>query len=1181
MSVPNNFIRGAGPHLVEASAGTGKTTWMVKTAVRLLLQDGAMPAVDRPERLLAVTFTRAATAELRERLRRELQRVQQIRDGDTPKPHESWMRTMLDAGGLKMAKRLDLTLASVDRLAVTTIHGFCKGVLEEFAMECGVPVGLKFIESDREYLAEAVADEWRALTWDANAVSRVVMGERMSGDTARRNRWTPSEFTRAARVVRQGIGAERPSAMDREAELAVAQALLPSVLAAWDEARVRALWGAVKWNKGGRTAAELDALCAAMQVLRAGGEPMLNHITPWARTSVVAVAHKTNKINKDLLPKEPFLDACEPLAELYQRIAEKLWQDAVLAVAERVARMMQRDRVAGFDEMIGHLQRAVTSEETGERLRTELARRYDAVLVDEFQDTDWAQWTIFSSTFAIKPLVLVGDPKQSIYGFRGADITAYRDARGAAEAIDSSRVESLDTNYRSDQALVEATEILFRCTDTPFDMDRTVLDFEHVVAANTEPSLTDPTRCPMVLVDLGRAAAELQDKRVVRFVAAEVARLLRDPNVRYHGTNDPAPRALRPKDIAILVSANHQAVPLLKALRAHRVPAVSGSTGDITESPTWRDVMLVIAAIDDPSDPRVVRRALATSLGGRSASELAGMENDGASWRRLVERLAEARSDWATHGVLTALMRLTNEWNARDTLAAQADGERRLTDLRHVISLLQDAEREGHRNPTLLLAWARGFEQESGSDRDRRQLHLESDGEAVTISTMHGAKGLEWPVVFCGYLWKKPQEREALPRVARFDDGTQRVVFSEGIEGEIASDSALSESLRLAYVALTRARSRTYVLWAQGLTGSDASIHHLLQGLASAVESPPEVLAGKHPALIARLSEAEALNIPAWPPEEDAEAEEGKLSARGVEISATQLRSWTVSSYTRFAKGLKASVEVSEPGPVDDAEAAVDTAVRADHLPGGAHTGNALHKLFEEFDFSSVDDAAVLDAAVADILSRYALPRVDSDAAQRGAAADVMRRIMTGTLAVPITGASAALASVPRERTLREWRFNLPMERLSANTLAAVFRDHGERWLAAAYAPLLDRASRGDLDGILTGSVDLVAQIEGRWWIVDWKSNTLGPTASSYHEDARRQVMMREHYVLQYHLYVVALHRFLRSRLGSGYDYERDFAGVGYAFLRGLAMGVPAWFTDRPSVALVTALDECIGGYAV
>ena len=171
------------------------------------------------------------------------------------------------------------------------------------------------------------------------------------------------------------------------------------------------------------------------------------------------------------------------------------------------------------------------------------------------------------------------------------------------------------------------------------------------------------------------------------------------------------------------------------------------------------------------------------------------------------------------------------------------------------------------------------------------------------------------------------------------------------------------------------------------------------------------------------------------------------------------------------------------------------------------------------------------------------------------------------------------LAAVGMDRTLREWRFNLSMAHVSPVRLAAVFREHGEAWLAKSYAEELRHVARAEIDGFLTGVVDLVTEIDGRWWIVDWKSNTLGAVAASYDVDTVRRVMVNEHYVLQYHIYVVALHRFLRSRLGKRYDYERDFGGVGYAFLRGLAMGAPAWFTDRPSPALVDALDACIGGY--
>lgn len=1175
MSVPDNFIQDSGPYLVEASAGTGKTTWMVRTAVRLLLQDTGLPIVDRPERLLAVTFTRAATAELKGRLRSELQRAQRLAAGASPQPEEQWLVDMLSVGGERVRKRIVETMTAIDRLSVTTIHGFCKGVLEEFALECGVPVGLRFIEDDREYLDDAVADEWRTLTWSAGDISRVVMAERMSGEPKRANRWSPEALSKAARIVRQGIGAVRPSRVDRRLLGLPIGAALDGLVKDWNEARLRHFWSEVTWNAKGRTEAELDALCIAMQEIAAGREPSVAAITRWGRTAVKGAANGTLKKNKALLAAEPFLDACEPIAVALDSAGEPLWQDAVLSVVERVERTMRQQRVAGFDDMIDLLQRAVTDKEMGNRLREVLSSRYDAVLVDEFQDTDWAQWTIFHATFGTKPLILVGDPKQSIYGFRGADITAYRAAHKAANARGDGRIVSQDTNYRTDQPLVEATEKFFEKSSTPFGVEKSTLAFETVMAAHAEPTLQDAALKPMVLWDLGDAAAAEQDRRAARLIATEVARLLRDPSVRYRRDAGESWRPLKPSDISILVSANYQATPLLKALRQRRVPAVSGSTGDIVESASWRDLILLIAAIEDPSDVSVVRRALATSIAGYTARALMALESDSVEWRRMVDRLVEARHDWMSRGVLASLMRLTGDWGARRRLAAREDGERRLTDLRHAISLLQDAERAGHRNPTLLIEWARKFADESGSDRDRRQLHLESDADAVTISTMHAAKGLEWPVVFCGYLWKAPKERTTIPRVARFAGDARRIVFSGPQPDELPGDSALAENLRLSYVALTRARSRCYVVWARALRQKKGAIHHLLE---TAGNSPTEALAAEWPLLIARQTDADVLGGKEWPMPAASDADGAEPTARSVHIAASQLATWSVSSYTRFTRGLKGMPEAVETGPVDEAEATVDTSIRADQLPAGAHTGVALHALLERFDFTAVGDRSVLGAAIGQVLDRYALPRPGADKGQREGASDLVHRMMEATLLVSIPGAALPLSAVPVTSTLREWRFHLPMENVSSSRLATAFRTDGDEWIRKSYAPMLDRVPKPAIDGFLTGVVDLVAQIDGRWWIVDWKSNTLGASAAAYDAESCRRVMMRDHYVLQYHLYVVALHRFLRSRLGAAYSYERDFGGIGYAFLRGLALGAPAWFTDRPSTALIDALDAYIAG---
>ena len=1160
MSVPDDFIKGAGPHLVEASAGTGKTTWMVATAVRLLLRDPKMKAhVERPERLLAVTFTRAATAELKDRLREQLHRVHRVSEGEEALAHEDWITPLLEAGGAPVKERLASLLLALDRLTVTTIHGFCMGVLEEFAFECGVPVGLRFLEDLSAYLDEAVADEWRTLTWERGVASEILLNAEKP--------FTPADLERGAKAVRQAIGAERPMRVDRSKLAEEGARAVAALVAAFDAAYLRQYMTKVKFNKDGPTPALLDLLERAVDAHRASGAAIpADLLSVWSRATAIDKAAKRPANNAALVEAEPFHDICSTALAASTHAFHTLRQDAILSVVDRMELAMARDRVAGFDDMIAMVERAVTDPTNGPRLRRVLSERFDAVLVDEFQDTDWAQWRIFSTTFTDRPLIMVGDPKQSIYAFRGADITAYREAYTMAKSREE-RIHSLATNYRSDADLVKATELLFTQRDDPFNLPSDTLHFQPVTANRTKRSLHDDGARPLVIHGLGKRSIEEGDREIISLVAREVARLLHSTDVQVLGDS---PRRVQAQDIAILVNEHRHARRLIRALRKVGVPAIAGATGDITESATWRDLLQVIAAIENPADSRVVRRALATPFGGRTAQGIAALADDSTEWRNIVERLSDARREWMARGAVTSLMRLAADWDAIPNLAARADGERRLTDLRHISTMLQRAESEGHRSPALVQQWARRFAADRTTDPESRQLHLESDRDAVIISTMHAAKGLEWPIVFCPFIWSGKKEKPKNPRAARFVDGTRRVVFQDNpLEGEIPGDGALAEALRLAYVALTRAKWRTYVHYCTPQT--PGAIQHLLNGVEGVTERN---LALAHPELIGtEISEAATSNANAM----DA-ADEPALEARPVKLAYGQTHSWTVSSYTRLTSGLKHQDADDEADLLDEAESVPDEPGTSAFLPGGAHTGDALHLLFEQLDYTQSHNEEVVKEAVDDILDRFGLPHPLANDESRKNAAHFVRDMVQATLSTPIPNAPSALNAVPSHRTFREWRFNMPMQHLSAAAIASTFRKHGEEWLANTYAPMLERAPKSTIDGILTGSVDLVAQLNTQWWIVDWKSNTLGPTAASYHEQACRRAMMREHFVLQYHVYAVALHRFLKARLRDQYNYARDFGGVGYAFLRGLGMGAPAWFSDRPSEQLITALDATIGG---
>jgi len=1015
-------------------------------------------------------------------------------------------------------------------------------------------MGLTFLEDVSPYIETALEDEWRTISWVPGVESHLLFAGGAALDQA--------SLLKQVQRVRGAIGATRPPRVDRNALFTGTLSTLDAVAAGFNAKHLREYLASVKWNTVAPTVADIDALERAVAKHSPETPIGLSLLGKWTTMAIEESATKRGKTNLPLALAEPFLALCDAAVASAEVAADAFEQDVVLSIVERVEHAMARDRVAGFDEQVSMLVTALEDPLRGAILRKALSERYDAVLVDEFQDTDWAQWRIFASTFSEKPLILVGDPKQSIYAFRGADITAYRAAREAADK----RVFKLDTNYRSDTGLVEATEAFFTQNSEPFAVDKEVLDFDHVEAKREYVSLTDPRGRPLVLTELDTSTADRRDSGAIWQTANEIARLLSDGTIEARDAADAPPRPVRAKDIVVLVTANHQAAPLIRALKKRGVSAISGATGDIADSVVWSDLLLIIDAIERPADSRVVRRALATEFGGWTAAQLATLSSDNPRWREVIERLAEARREWNSFGALGALTSLANDWHSISHLATSGDGERHLTDLRHMVTLLQQAEREGYRTPAQLRHWARRFADTNYTSRDARQLHLESDREAVLIATIHAAKGLEWPIVFCPYLWKLTAREGEMPRIARFNDGTRRVTFGEEqLAGEIPPDEPLSENLRLAYVALTRAKWRTYVAVAD--TDDANVLSHLLNGTtvnALAENYPNHIAAG-----IVDGPHAGAVTGPVVNPDD--------ISARDAGIGYTQRQSWTVTSYTRITSSLKHGDDADDAPVLDPVEVAVDPTLIGTDLPGSANTGDALHALFETFDYTRLTEPNALEEAIDAMLTRYGLPSANPSVEARRAAAEFVLKMSRNALANPIPGAGVPLSAVTLDKSFREWRFQMPTAGVSAKAIAEVLKAHGAPWLAD-YARALARAGQHEVDGILTGSVDLVCVMNNRWWIVDWKSNTLGPTPASYDEEGCRRAMMREHFVLQYHVYSVALHRFLRSRLGARYDYERDFGGVGYAFLRGLAVGAPAWFTDRPSRALVEALDLVLGG---
>ena len=850
--------------------------------------------------------------------------------------------------------------------------------------------------------------------------------------------------------------------------------------------------------------------------------------------------------------------------------APQLLRDFVRSVSRAFEQEKQTRHLMGFDDLLRRLHDILVAEGPHGVLATRIRERFRVALIDEFQDTDPTQFPIFSTAFTGCPLFLIGDPKQSIFAFRNADVRAYLKA-----AANIAQRYTLLTNYRSTDAMVRAVTQLFDNNPEPFACRADLIGVPRVTAANQ-------VRVPDALLHDGKRALEwmwvgeeyntskhgISKERgtslAIRAVTVEIHRL--------------ATAGIGAGAMAVLVRTNAEAQDVKASLDAVGIPAVVGANQDVLASEEADELVRLAEAVASPRDGVVVRAAMATRLWGCDANAVADtLRNDGSgTWDGILDRLVRTRTMWLRHGGATALAWLLHECGATARLLSLRDGERRVTNLRHVLEMLQDADALSPLTPEAVRGWVSN-ERASVITPERREMRLESDVDAVKILTIHKAKGLQWPVVFCPTLWNSrsfsPKALGVPYLLTPRDDGMVldlgSAMHAERSEQQVREQ--LGEDLRLAYVALTRAESRCYVPWGNFSDAADSSIGWLVQGGGDAVDRDALVaLVSAHADTMAMADVV--LELPARPAQLPSAAPAAR-SPLQFKTAPGQLSIWRSSSFTMLTRNV-AHVDSRDVDDVLSPDEVRRTAVHVSGfrgVPAGADIGNVLHGLFEHTDFTKPD--ATTDVDVLNALRTYGVV-VPRD----GRWTPVhIRDMITRVCQAEIPGADFALTAVPREATLREWRFSMPVRDFSIAAVADALTAYGSAH-AKEYAPMLRRLRDDEFRGYLTGSIDLAFEHAGRWHILDWKSNWLGAHDVDYAPDALGHAMHAAHYTLQYHVYLVALHRHLRARQ-AGYDAGEHWGQVTYAFLRGIAAtGHHGWFTDAPTPELLHALDRACGG---
>jgi len=923
-----------------------------------------------------------------------------------------------------------------------------------------------------------------------------------------------------------------------------------------------------------------------------------------------------------------------------------------LALAVR-NEMERRKRLAGvltYDDLLIRLRAALDDPLQGSRIRARLQGRYRVALVDEFQDTDPIQWDILRLAFAGSgaTLVLIGDPKQAIYAFRGADVYAYL---AAAEVADTQA--TLAVNWRSDQGLIDAYDALLR--GARLGHEGITYRPVRAAAANQAPRLVGaPVAAPLrvrvlhrddglVTITPQKGLAQAAHSRAV--IAADladdlVALLSSGARVeRRHRDGSPAgDEAVRPGHVAVLVRTNRQANLVREALAAVGVTAVINGAGSVFATPVAREWLRLLEALERPTSVSRARSAVLTGFLGWSAETVAAAGDE--AWEAVHFLLNRWAGVLRRHGVASLLELVSATEGLPARLLARAGGERDLTDLRHVGQLLHTAATEDGLGTTALTAWLRQriAEAEEDTTSEERTRRLESDAEAVQVLTIHRSKGLEFPVVYLPYLWEPgyvPQRCAAVYHDARHGNVRTIDVSLSGDERDPWHDHRSAylveqrgEDLRLAYVALTRAKHQAVLWWAAGKDSENSALFRLL--FSRGADGSVRAFDNRVPddAKVAEAVEALGAAAPGCVAVERVTAPVGRRwtppAPEAVDLRAGRFerpldRAWRRTSYTGIIAAAHDARVASEPeadGTIDEpelsgpasrpgGEAGDEAVLRAvpslwHALPGGADVGTFLHRILERVDFTAPDLQAALAAEVA--LTGNRRPPVLADDAAVVAALTAAVETPLG----PLAGGRALRHFGPGDR-LNELHFELPLAGgddatagVSITALAGLLRRHlppGDP--LAGYADrLADPALADTLRGYLSGSLDVVLRLPGAtgsraaggasFAVVDHKTNWLGTgeeplSAWHYRPAALAEAMQRAHYPLQALLYIVALHRYLRWRL-RGYDPDRNLAGVLYLFLRGMTgadaptvdgqpCGVFGW---RPPTPLVLALSDLL-----
>jgi len=1187
-----------GINLIEASAGTGKTFTIAGLFLRLILEKNLLV-----NEILVVTFTVAATAELNDRIRRLLKDA--IEEFSRGQSDDEFLNSLIKQypDPLPSLKRLKEALRDFDEAAIFTIHGFCQRVLKEHAFESSLLFDTELITDEEALKQEIIDDFWRTNFYNASPLFI---------DYALNNHCTPENLLKLVRTY-----------SDKPLLKVIPQVTIPDSTQEEKEFnevfnKARDTWQSSKADVEKILANQIgfkQSVISKIPELIIGLDCFFNagnkNFTLFHQFELFTLSGVKKATKKNCEPPQhPFFELFEILKEKHETLSCAYAQHLLglktslfTFLHQSLCKQKQRKNVQSFYDLLVKLQNALANK-SGAELAKIIRAKYHAALIDEFQDTDPLQYEIFNNIFKNQGgiLFLIGDPKQAIYSFRGADIFAYLHA---ISQVDSQY--TLKENWRSDPQLINAVNAIFSQVKDPFVFE--AIKFQKASAAKNKKA--DPLiiagipKPPLQLwfLDADKLERSRLTKKgqfikkpesrelILKAVGAKIVYLLRQKKEKHTFIKQ---RPIKEQDIAVLVRTNREATLMQHVLSELKVPSVLYTTDNLFDSREAYELLRILEGIAEPQNEKLIKAALTTDILGIQGEELEKLFAHEAEWIACLNKFIEYQARWRMHNFFSMFRYLLFQEKVRVRLLPFSDGERRLTNLLHLGEVLHQEEHQKQLTVGSLIKWLSEQINPAFPRLEEHQLRLETDEYAVKIVTIHKSKGLEYPVVFCPFLWDKSKIRSANEPFV-FHDGAE-LTLDLGSEHKnenraLAEKEILSENLRLLYVALTRARNCCYTAWGRFNEAGSSAMSYLFhsgekndeKNIIDAIETSFNDLTNDQMKVVLKNLGTEAkgaigiyeipepVSIGHLPFKEENEALSLKLFSGHID------RTWKISSFSSLAAEKQSLLEpqlYSFPEHPDyDQEIQSESIPEKEPagifaFPRGAKAGSFMHDLFEHLDFTEKDDA-VMKALVAEKLSLYGF-----DVSWRDTIFDMIKKVLAVSLHPDQK--DLTLSSIPESNKVSELEFYFPLQTLSPEKLKNLFLTYGNENLPREFPEQIKNLHFAPSRGFMRGFIDLVFQFQDSFYLIDWKSNFLGTNVEDYHHEKLAAVMSEEYYHLQYLLYTVALDKYLSKQV-SNYHYEKHFGGVFYLFLRGIdpdkgsALGI---YRARPSEKIIHGLSQ-------